>query len=38
VHCDHTTAWTLADLAWLEARMESGFYEAGAADSALDTC
>jgi hypothetical protein len=23
------TAWTLADLAWLEARLESGFYEAG---------
>jgi hypothetical protein len=25
------TAWTLADLAWLEARLESGFYEAGRA-------
>jgi hypothetical protein len=38
MHRVQVTAWTLADLAWLEARMESGFYEAGAGDSALDTC
>ncbi|MDT7769879.1 MAG: hypothetical protein QOI30_2889 [Mycobacterium sp.] len=38
MHRVHATAWTLADLASLEARMESGFYEAGAGDSAVDTC
>jgi hypothetical protein len=27
----HATAWMLADLAWPEARMESGFYDAGRA-------